>query len=122
MIIADPPVVYPLVSNNSVRALAVFGEQRSPLMPDVPTTKELGFADMLMDNWYGVVAPAGLPPDVSARLEKELLAVFQLPNIKERLAAGGLVGATGRQGFKARIDRDFAYWGPRLKKLGITMQ
>lgn len=122
MVIADPPVVFPLVANKSVRALAVFGGERSPLMPDVPTTKDLGFPDMVMDNWYGIVAPAGLAPEVSAKLEKEILAVLQRPAIKERLAAGGLVGATGRAGFKARLDRDFAYWGPRIKKLGITAQ
>lgn len=122
MIIADPPVIYPLVAGKSARALAVFGAERSPLLRDVPTTKELGFPDMVMDNWYGVIAPAGLPPEVSASLEKAILAALQIPRVKERLAAGGLVGTTGRQGFRARLDRDFAYWRPQIKKLGITLQ
>ena len=122
MIIADPPVIYPLVAGKSARALAVFGPQRSPLLPDVPTTKELGFPDMLMENWYGVLAPTGLPGAVSATIEKDILAALRLPHVKERLAAGGLVGTTGRAGFRARLDRDFAYWGPQLKKLGITLQ
>jgi tripartite-type tricarboxylate transporter receptor subunit TctC len=122
IIIADPPVIYPLVAGKSARALAAFGEARSPLLPDVPTTKELGFPDMLMDNWYGILAPAGLPADVAATLEKDILAALANPVAKERLAAGGLIGTTGREGFRSRLARDFAYWGPQLKKLGITLQ
>ena len=56
---ADLPVLEPLVKSGKVRALALFAKERSPLLPDVPTSAELGYPGMLMSNWYGMLAPAG---------------------------------------------------------------
>lgn len=122
IIIADFPVLLPQINAKTVVALALFGKQRSPMLPDVPTTAELGHPDMVMDNWYGVMAPAGLPADVKARIEKAVLDALHSPAVIERLKIAGLYGTLDAQGFKARLDADFAYWGPAIKKMGITAE
>ena len=122
MIIADTPVLLPLVNTNAVRPLALFAAERSPLIPDVATTAELGYPEIVMENWYGVLGPAGLAPSVQATLEKAVLEVLASPAIKERFAEGGLQGARDSNGLKARPASDVAYWGTAVKKLGISAE
>jgi len=122
IIIADTPVLLPLVSTNAVRRLALFATERSPLIPEVATTRELGFPEVVMENWYGVLAPAGLAPAMRVTLEKAILDVLATLDVKERLAAGGLHGARDSEGFKARLASDVAYWAPEVKKLGISAE
>lgn len=117
---ADLPVLEPLVKSGKVRALALFAAERSPLLPDVPTSAELGYPRMLMNNWYGMLAPAGTPAGVQASLEKAMLEAMKSPAISQRLAAGGVHGATDGKGFRERLEREVAFWGPQLKKLGIN--
>ena len=120
VIIADIPALLPHARRGKMRALALFASERSPLAPDVPTTKELGFSDLMMENWYGVLVPAGTPRDAVARLEKAALDVVTTSPVKEQLADVNVLGVKDQAGFKARLDRDFTYWGPAIKKLGIT--
>ena len=117
---ADLPVLEPLVKSGKVRALALFATERSPLLPDLPTAAELGYPGMIMGNWYGMLAPAGLLEALLAQYETAMLDAMKSPAVAARLAAGGLRGMTGAKGFGERIARDFAYWGPQLKKLGIS--
>ncbi len=79
MLNADFPVLLPLVKAGKVTALAVYAAERSPLLPDVPTTAELGLPDVVMESWYGVFLPAGTPKPVHDKLEKALFAVVALP-------------------------------------------
>jgi tripartite-type tricarboxylate transporter receptor subunit TctC len=122
MIIADTPVLLPLVNTNAVRPLALLAAERSPLIPDVPTTAQLGYPEVVMENWYGVLAPAGLAPSMQTTLEKAILDVLASPDVRERFAAGGLQGARGSEGFKTRLASDVAYWGPAVRKLGISAE
>src|SRR5260370_38220893 len=122
MIIADTPVLLPLVNTNAVRPLALSQAKRSTLIPDVPTTAQLGYPEVVMENWYGVLAPAGLAPSMQTMLEKAILDVLASPEVKERFAAGGLQGARDSEGFKMRLASDVAYWGPAVKKLGISAE
>jgi tripartite-type tricarboxylate transporter receptor subunit TctC len=116
---ADLPVLEPLVKSGKVRALALFATERSPLLPDLPTSAELGYPRMLMNNWYGMLAPAGTPSNVQATLEKAMLEAMKSPLVSQRLAAGGVVGGTDGKGFADRLAKDAAYWSTELKKLGI---
>ena len=75
-----------------------------------------------MGNWYGMLAPAGIAADVHGSLEKAMLEAMQSPQVSARLAAGGLQGMTGSKAFRERIERETAYWGPQLKKLGIQAE
>ena len=122
MMIADFPVLLPQINGKSVVALALFGRVRSAMLPDVPTAAELGYPDMVMDNWYGVLAPAGLAADVKARIEGAVLDALRSPAVRERLAVAGLYGTLDAQGFRARLDGDFAYWGPAIRKMGIAAE
>jgi tripartite-type tricarboxylate transporter receptor subunit TctC len=122
MLNADFPVLLPLVKAGKVKALALYGAERSPLLPDVPTTAELGLPDVVMENWYGVFLPAGTPAPVRDKLEKALFAVVALPVVKERFATQGMHGTLGSADFKARLAKEFPYWQATVKKLGIQAE
>ncbi len=119
---ADLPVLLPLVKAGSVKPLALFATERSPLLPDLPTTAELGLPNVIMENWYGVFLPAGTPPQARDKLEKALFAVVEIPAVKERFAANGMHGTLGSKAFEARLAKEFASWPETIKKLGITAE
>jgi tripartite-type tricarboxylate transporter receptor subunit TctC len=120
MLNADMPVLLPLVNAGSVKALALFAPERSPLLPDLPTTKELGLPSVVMQSWYGVFLPAGAPAAVRDKLEKALFAVITTPSVAQRLADNGMHGPLDHDAFAAQIDKDFATWPETIKTLGIT--
>ncbi len=118
---ADPPVLLPLIAAKKVRALAVLGTERLAALPDVPTAVELGYPDMLMENWYGLFAPAGTAPATIKKLETAALAAIKSPRMQQAMKDGAITGALDANGFKARVEHDVAFWGPMIKKLGIPM-
>jgi len=77
---------------------------------------------MLMGNWYGMLAPAGLKPEVRASLDKAMLDAMKSPTVAARMNEGGLTGMADGKGFGERLTRDAAFWGPQIKKLGITAE
>ncbi|HEY2138358.1 MAG TPA: tripartite tricarboxylate transporter substrate-binding protein [Xanthobacteraceae bacterium] len=117
---ADPPVLLPQVAAKTVKPLIVFGTERLASLPDIPTTVELGYPGMVMENWYGLLAPAGLPSDVAARLEKAALAAIRSPAMQAHMKNGELRGTLNAQEFRQRIASDLAYWRPTLVRLGIS--
>jgi tripartite-type tricarboxylate transporter receptor subunit TctC len=121
MLPADPPVLLPLIAQKKVRALAVLGRERLSALPDVPTSTELGYPTVIMENWYGLLAPAGLSADVGAHLEKAALQAINSPKIQEHMKNGQLSGTFGSADFKARIEHDTAFWREMIPKLGITV-
>ena len=122
LIPADPPVLLPLVQAKTIRPVVVMGPKRLASLPDIPTTVELGYKDMVMENWYGLLAPVGLPADVAAKLEKAALAAIASPSIQEHMKKGELTGTLNRRQFTERITSDVARWRPMIAKLGITAQ
>lgn len=80
----------PHIRSGRVRALAITGTQRHPLVPDVPTLAELGFAGFEAYQWYGVVGPAGMNADVVKRLNDTLGSVLAAPDMRDKLAAEAL--------------------------------
>jgi len=120
MLNADLPVLMPLVKAGKVTAIALFAPERSPQMPDLVTTKELGLPSVVMENWYGVLAPAGTPAPVRDRLERALLAVVAMPSIQQRIAENGLHDTLGHDAFAALLKQEFADWPATIRKLGIT--
>jgi len=120
MVDADLPVLLPLVQAGSVKALALFASERSPLVPDLPTTTELGLPSVVIENWYGIFLPAGTPAQARDKLEQALYAVVATPSIKQRFAENGMHGALGHEAFAARLKQEFADWSATIQKLGIT--
>jgi tripartite-type tricarboxylate transporter receptor subunit TctC len=119
---ADPPVLLPQVEAKTVKPLAVFGIERLTALPEIPTTVELGYPGMVMENWYGLLAPAGLPSEVASRLEKAALGAIASPAIQSFMKKGELRGTLNAREFRTRIENDVAYWRPMLAKLGISVE
>jgi tripartite-type tricarboxylate transporter receptor subunit TctC len=120
MLNADLPVLMPLVKAGKVKAIALFAPKRTPLLPDLASTKELGLPSVVMENWYGVLAPAGTPVAVRDKLEQALLAVVAMPSIRQRFAENGLHDPLGHAAFAALLKQEFADWPAEIQKLGIT--
>ena len=110
LFISVPPAI-PQVKSGKLRALATASAQRARGLPDVPTFAELGYADFEVDARYGLVAPAGTPRDIVAKLSATVAKAAQTPELKERYAALGLepISATPEQ-FAEYIRRDIAKW------------
>jgi tripartite-type tricarboxylate transporter receptor subunit TctC len=117
---ADITVLYPMVKQGVIRALAVCGTERSALLPDVPTAQELGYKDVYMENWYGVLVPAATPPDAVAKLEAAVMEALKNPEVWAKISANGVYGPQDAKAFRAQIEKDVAYWPAEIKKLGIT--
>jgi tripartite-type tricarboxylate transporter receptor subunit TctC len=101
----------PLVTSGKLKMLAVMGEERSPAFPQVPTLKELGHPSLVVDTWYGVMAPAGTPADVVAKINAELNALLKLPDVREALAKQGVVAAGGTPDrLQQWVATDIARW------------
>ena len=98
------------VDSGKLRPLAVSTRKRSPSLPNVPTMVESGFADAVHQIWLGILAPAGTPAEIVARLNKEMAAALSKPAVRVRLDAIGLPAAEGGtpQDFDAMLKADFA--------------
>jgi len=101
----------PLVHSGKVRALAVFGNERSPVFPDAPTMKEEGYTSVEAHVWYGLFAPATTPPETVQRLNGEMNAILALEDVKTLLARQGLVAAGGPpEKLTLMVSAELARW------------
>ena len=82
----DPPTALPFVTGGKLKALAVASKKRSASLPDVPTLDELGIPNVYTQTFYGVMAPARTPKPIVDRLNKEINAILQGPDMQERVA------------------------------------
>ena len=100
-----------LVAGGQLRMLAVMSEERAPAFPNVPTLKELGHPGLVVDTWYGVLAPAGTPAEIVARLNTELNVLLRLPEVREALAKQGVTPAGGPpERLQQLLARDIPRW------------
>ncbi|MBC5767803.1 Bug family tripartite tricarboxylate transporter substrate binding protein [Ramlibacter albus] len=110
------------IAAGKVRALAVTGPRRSPLLPDVPTAQEAGLKDFDVTIWFGVLAPAATPAPVVERLSREIATVMSSDDMKKRMQADGAEARpTTPAEFAALIKHDMAKWGPVVKASGATL-
>lgn len=113
--------VVPHVRSNRLRALATTGAQRSPALPELPTVAETlpGYEASL---WYGFVGPARMPADVVRRLNTEIVAALNLPDVRERLAAQGVdVQSSTPEEFSKMLVADMARWAKVVQRAGIKV-
>ena len=107
------PAVIGHIKSGQLRALAVSSTKRLDALPDLPTVAESGYKDFEADQWYGVVAPAGTPREVISKLNTQINAALNTPELKARLAAEGAVAMPGTpEAFGALIVREIARWKP----------
>jgi len=123
MLLADVPILLPQVRGGTLRALAVTGRERSDVLPDLPTMAEAGLPGVVSETWYGLLGPAGIPPDRMATLQAALAATLREPETRQALAAqGGRIADMDAAGFAAFIRADHAKWGEIVRTAGIRME
>jgi tripartite-type tricarboxylate transporter receptor subunit TctC len=83
------PASLPHIKAGKIKALAVTGSKRSVVLPDIPTLKELGYEGAVVDPWFAVYGPAGMPADVTAELSKAFQWALALPDVKQKLELAG---------------------------------
>ena len=107
------------IQSGKVRALAVTSAQRSSVMPELPTAAELGFRDIVAENWYGFYAPAGAPAEIIAKLNGEIVRVLRMPDVKERFQSQGteVVGSTPEQ-LADYLRNEMEKWSRAAKRAG----
>jgi tripartite-type tricarboxylate transporter receptor subunit TctC len=123
MLFATLPTVLPQVQANRLRAIAVLGGKRSQALPSVPTLAESGLPGFEVNNWTGILAPAGTPAAIVTRLNAEANRVMALPEVQARLPKEGLrhVAMTPQQfGDFVRSEKD--KWGPIVKATGAKAE
>ncbi len=112
----------PHVKSGRLRALAVLGAARSPLLPNVPTYAELGFKDMGDGGWFGIVAPAGTPPAIVARLNAAIHKGMQNPDFKRRVEeSGGTLIPNSPEQFRAQMQQAMARYARVAKAANIKL-
>jgi len=108
------------VKDGRMRGLAVLDSKRAVSMPDVPTSVEAGFPQLLAVNWYGLLAPAGTPRPIVERLHMELVKVMAAPEVRERLRAmGGEPDSRAPEQFAEFMRAEHARWGKVIRDAGI---
>lgn len=117
------PPTLALVRDGRVRALAVTGEKRSAVLPDVPTIAESGVPGYESTLWQAIVVPAATPPNIVRRLNEETVAALASPDVKSSLEKQGieLEPSTPEQ-LATRIRRDLVKWGEVIRGAGIKTQ
>jgi tripartite-type tricarboxylate transporter receptor subunit TctC len=117
------PSAMQLIKGGKIKALAVTSAQRSAALPDVPTVEEAaGLKGFEASSWFGLLAPAGTPPDVVSRIQQEVAKSLATPAMKERLATLGAIpsGNTPAQ-FTALIDSEHKKWAEVVKASGAKV-
>lgn len=112
------------VQSGELKPLAVTGKERFPAVPNVPTVAESGvLPDFDVATWYGMIAPAGTPPEIVGKLNAALTAVIADPVVRERLTKAGVVavGSTP-EAFAAHMASEFARWDKVREAAGIARQ
>jgi len=110
------------IQGNKMRALAVSSQQRSPILPDVPTFQELKMPQMNLSTWHGVWAPKGTPPAIVKKLNAEIARIVALPDVREKIKGlGGIpVGNTPEQ-FDAYQRAELEKWSRIVKESGAKV-
>ncbi|MBK7793386.1 MAG: tripartite tricarboxylate transporter substrate binding protein [Betaproteobacteria bacterium] len=120
LIVSNFPESLPHVKGGKLRALAVTSRQRHPLLPDVPTTAEVGYPQLSITNWTGVMVPAATPAAIVARINADANAALAEPEMKKRIIDQGFepVAMTPAEA-RAFFDTEAARWGKLVREAGI---
>jgi tripartite-type tricarboxylate transporter receptor subunit TctC len=111
-----------LVSDGHLRAIAVTGKQRSPMLPNVPTVAESGLPGFENTGWFGFVAPAGTPKDVIEKIRRDTATALDQTHIKARLSVQGMAPAGNTPAeFAKSIDEESKKWAAVVKNRKLSV-
>jgi len=117
------PSILPQVKAGAVRALATTGASRSPLVPDVPTMEEAGFAGFVIAPWFGIMVVKKTPDAVVERLNKAYDEALRDPEVVRRLAEMGVTASGGSaQSFQDHMRAESKRWGEMVRQHGIRAE
>lgn len=111
------------VKEGKLRVLATTFHERSPLMPDVPSFPEAGQARFPIGPWFALVGPAGLPPDIVARMNREMAAVLAKPSVREAMLKQGFMARSSTpEALTIYMKEQIGVWKSALKLAGVEPQ
>ena len=124
LMFAVAPSVMPHINSGRLRALAVTTAERSPLVPGVPSVAESGVKGYEVSGWNGILAPAGTPEPVIARINAEVLNAIRREDVRQRLLAGGYLPAANNtpKEFGEFLRREFLKWSALAKESKTTVK
>ena len=124
-----PAAVAPLPGNvaqlqaGTLRALAVTSAQRSPLAPDIPTFAELGYADLIVENWVGIAAPAKLSAEITARIATEVEKALAAPDLRQRMNEVGITPRfLNHTQFEQYVSKEIDRWRAIVAATGVQAE
>ncbi len=119
---ASLPSSHPFINSGKLRAIAVTSETRSKAMPEVPTMLESKLAPISVSTWYSIMAPKGVPAAVVTRINAEVVAILETPEMKARLESlGAVVWSVGPEQLLSTIKSDLARWSKIVKDSGAKI-
>jgi tripartite-type tricarboxylate transporter receptor subunit TctC len=122
MTLQNMGAILPVVRDGKLRALAVTSNQRSPIIPELPTLAESGFPGFEAISWFGLLAPAHTAAPVIAKVHEEVVKIAAQADMRERLAQLGLeVAVNSPDEFAAVINADIAKWAKVIKDANIKL-
>ena len=122
MTLQNMGAILPVVRDGKLRALAVTSNQRSPIIPELPTLAESGFPDFEAISWFGLLAPANTAAPIIAKVHEEIVKIAAQTDMRERLAQLGLeVAVNSPDEFAAVINADIAKWAKVIKDANIKL-
>lgn len=123
MAFLDLPVILPHIKAGLLRPIALGAPERAPTAPDVPTTAEVGMPDLLIENWYGMIAPAGTPEKIVVTLNRVANEAMSDPAVKQKLADQGLtVAGDTPEHFRRFIEAEIKKWAGVIKDAGVPTE
>jgi tripartite-type tricarboxylate transporter receptor subunit TctC len=106
-----------------IKGLAIMSPTRHPLLPDLPTTAEVGLPGLEIDTWYALYAPAGTPKDIVDLLAREIRKITERPDFKARVEqSGATIYYMGPDELTKYTEQEVAHWSGIIRKLGIPAQ
>lgn len=117
----DPAIAFGHIREGRAKLLAVTGAKRSQFFPDAPTLTELGIKGVELGNWFGVFAPAGVPPEIVERMSREIAKALALPEVKRRYAELGTEpDGQDATAFRAIIENETKVLSTLIKERKLT--
>lgn len=115
------PGAMPHVKTGRLRPIAVTSAKRASLLPELPTVAEAALPGFDVTSWYGVFGPAGIPPDIVAKLNSEIRAIMQDPDVRTRLGSvGAEVETNSAQAFAQLVRSEIERWAKLVKASGAS--
>jgi tripartite-type tricarboxylate transporter receptor subunit TctC len=122
-VLLDISVLLPHVRSGSIKILAVTSDSRSPLLPDVPTMREMGYPKVNSDNWYALISPGAAPTDARKKVFDAASAALKTKGIADAYAAvGAVVGGGTTEELKAYLKEEVEKWAAIIKAANVKLE